>query len=102
MKEPSSETTGNWSTLKASWKASKGRYGPYNNPTLYSTERLVRWLPLKFLTAVPVFLSLLVFYNLVFLFIGLEGVISEWEFGSTGLYVSPFVLDLHTASDDCQ
>ena len=94
MKQPSSGTTGSWATLKASWKACKGPQGRDPSATLYSTERLARWLPLKFLTAVPVLLSLLVFYNLVFLAVGVEGILCasySLDDGAYGAYALPFV-----------
>lgn len=56
---------------------------------------------MKFLTAMPVLLSLIVFWNLVFLLFGIEGVLTEWFDSDQAVYALPFVLNLHIASNDC-
>ena len=76
-----------WATFRAAWKASEGPRGRAIDPTLYSEECLAKWLPLKLSTGLPALLWLLVFYDLFFLIVGLEGTAADWLWWIDGVYV---------------
>ena len=87
MKQAPTEANGKWSNFKAAWKACHGPQGRLIDPTLYSTEQLSRWLPLKFSSGVFSLLWLLVFFNLTLLLVAIESVLTEWYDTQEGIAV---------------
>ena len=79
-----------WATFRAAWKASEGPRGRAIDPTLYSEECLAKWLPLKLSTGLLALLWFLIFYDLFFLIVGLEGTAADWIWWIDGVYVASF------------
>ena len=91
MKASAVRPASKWATFRAAWQASGGPRGRYIDPTLYSDERLAKWLPLKFSTAMPALLWFLMLYDLFFMIVGLQGTVAAWWSPGQGVYVPPLL-----------